>query len=289
MRPRDMLSYRHAFHAGNHADVLKHVVLTEALRYLVSKDSALWYIDTHAGVGQYRLNPNPPAGQAEWLNGIARLWQDGDVPAALQPYLSPYLNLVRALNPDGRLRFYPGSPRLAADLLRPGDKAWLFELLEKDFFTLREYLGGRPQVHCTAADGFAALKGLLPPAPRRGLICIDPSYELQSDYQRLLDTLADALQRFESGCYLVWYPIVQRPEELKLPARLLALGPKRWLRAEVQVRAPPPGGYGLYGSGVFVINPPWTLSGTLQELLPWLAKKLALDEHATHRLEFQLP
>jgi len=280
-----VLSYRHAFHAGNHADVLKHVVLTETLRYLARKDSALWYIDTHAGVGQYALNPHPPAGQAEWLNGIARLWQDSDVPVALQPYLS----LVRALNPDGRLRLYPGSPRLAVDLLRPGDKAWLFELLEKDFFALRDNLGGRTQVHCTAADGFAALKGLLPPAPRRGLICIDPSYELQSDYARVLDTLADALQRFESGCYLVWYPIVQRIEALELPARLLALGPKRWLRAELLVRAAPPGGYGLYGSGVFVINPPWTLSGTLQGLLPWLARKLALDEHAAQRLEFQLP
>jgi len=280
-----VLSYRHAFHAGNHADVLKHVVLTEALRYLARKESALWYIDTHAGVGQYTLNPRPPAGQAEWLNGIARLWQDGDVPAALQPYLK----LVRALNPDGNLRLYPGSPRLAADLLRPGDKAWLFELLEKDFFTLREHLGGRAQVHCTAADGFAALKGLLPPAPRRGLICIDPSYELLSDYARLIDTLADALQRFESGCYLVWYPMVQRAEALELPVRLLALEPKRWLRAELQVRVPPPGGYGLYGSGVLLINPPWTLAGTLQELLPWLARKLALDGHATHRLEFQLP
>ena len=280
-----MLSYRHAFHAGNHADVLKHLVLTEVLRYLLGKDTPLWYIDTHAGIGQYTLNPRPPAGQAEWLDGIARLWQCPDLPAALEPYLER----VRALNPDGKLRYYPGSPRLAADLLRPGDRAWLFELLGKDFSVLQQSFRGKGQLRCEEADGFASLKALLPPAPRRGVICIDPSYELKTDYQRLLDTLQEALQRFGTGCYLAWYPIVQRTAALELPLRLQALGAPRWLRAELRVKSPPPEGYGLYGSGMFVINPPWTLPGTLQGLLPWLARRLALDEAATHTLEFQLP
>jgi 23S rRNA (adenine2030-N6)-methyltransferase len=280
-----MLSYRHAFHAGGHADVLKHIVLTEVLRQLALKERALWYVDTHAGIGQYELNPHPPAGQAEWLDGIARLWDDGEMPAALEPYLER----VRALNPDGELRRYPGSPRLAADLLRPGDKAWLFEMLGKDFVALQELFRNRPQVHCAEADGFTALKGLLPPGPRRGLVFIDPSYELKTDFQRLLKTLGDALRRFESGCYLVWYPIVQRTEALQLPGRLLGLQPSRWLRAELRVKAPPAVGYGLHGSGLFVVNPPWKLPGVLQEVLPWLAGRLAQDGHAAHTLDWWLP
>jgi len=280
-----MLSYRHAFHAGNHADVLKHTVLTEVLRYLLGKDKALWYVDTHAGLGRYTLNPRPPAGQAEWLDGIARLWQAADLPPSLQHYVER----VRALNPDGKLRHYPGSPRLAADLLRPDDRAWLFELLGKDFRVLQENFRGDRNVRCEEADGFDALTGLLPPAPRRGLVCIDPSYEVKTDYKRLLDTLQVALRRFESGCYLVWYPIVQRAEAVELPTRLQKLPAPRWLRAELRVKSPPAEGYGLYGSGVFVINPPWTLPATLQEALPWLAQRLALDGGASHTLEFQLP
>lgn len=280
-----MLSYRHAFHAGNHADVLKHIVLTGVLGYLTRKDRPIWYIDTHAGIGQYRLNPRPPAGQAEWLDGIARLWEDEVVPAALEPYLER----VRALNPDGKLQFYPGSPRLAADLLRPGDRAWLYELLGKDFQALQKQFRDRQRIRCEEADGFAALKGLLPPGPRRGLVFIDPSYEVKADYQRLLDTLHDALRRFGSGCYLVWYPLVQRREALELPARLLQLQPARWLRAELRIKAPPASGYGLYGSGMFVFNPPWTLPAMLQDLLPWLARRLAVDGHEAQVLEWHLP
>ena len=280
-----MLSYRHAFHAGNHADVLKHIVLTEVLRYLTGKDNPLWYIDTHAGLGQYTLNPRPSAGQAEWLDGIARLWQESGLPAILEPYLAQ----VGALNPGGKLLRYPGSPTLAVDMLRPGDKAWLYELLGKDFRVLQERFRDRRQVRCTEADGFGALKSLLPPGPRRGVVFVDPSYEVKSDYQRLLETLADALQRFSSGCYLVWYPIVQRAEALELPAQLKQLGPSRWLRAELRVRAPPPEGFGLYGSGMFVINPPWTLPAFLDQVLPWLAGRLALDDSAAHALEYDLP
>ena len=275
-----MLSYRHAFHAGNHADVLKHVVLTESLRYLTQKASPLWYIDTHAGIGQYRLDPNPPAGKAEWRDGIARLWEAQDLPGALVPYLER----VRALNPDGRLRRYPGSPQIAVDLLRPGDKAWLFELLGKDFALLDKRFRGNALVHCAEQDGFEALRGLLPPAPRRALVLIDPAFEVQADYGRVVATLKEALERFESGCYLVWYPVVRRPAALDLPARLQRLAP-RWLRAELRVKAPPES-YGLYGSGMFVINPPYTLPSHLEEVLPWLTRKLALDDASGHMLEY---
>jgi len=280
-----MLSYRHAFHAGNHADVLKHFVLVEALHYLLQKDKPLWYVDTHAGIGRYTLDPKPPAGQAEWLDGIARLWREERLP----PVFGSYLERVRALNPDGRLRHYPGSPRLAADLLRDGDRAWLFELLGKDFARLQEQFREDQRIRCEEADGFIALRRLLPPQPRRGLVFIDPSYEQKTDYQRLIETLRGATRRFASGCYLAWYPIVQRSEALELPSRLLQLKPERWLRAELRVREPPPDGYGLFGSGMFVINPPWTLPAALEEALPWLAQRLALDESASHTLEYLLP
>ena len=284
-----MLSYRHAFHAGNHADVLKHVVLIESLLYLLGKPTPLWYVDTHAGIGQYTLNPKPPAGRAEWLEGIARLWEDPGRPAAVEPGLAAYLDRVRALNPDGRLRHYPGSSQLAADLLRPGDTAWLFELQPSDFPRLQAQFRGRPQIHCAREDGFEALRRLLPPAPRRGLVCIDPSYELEADYARVVEALQGALRRFATGCYLVWYPIVQRAAALELPDRMKALGAGRWLRAELRVQTPPAAGYGLYGSGVFVLNPPWALPATLQQVLPWLASRLALDGGAGHALEFDMP
>lgn len=280
-----MLSYRHAFHAGNHADVLKHLVLVESLRYLVGKPGPLWYIDTHAGVGQYVLNPRPPAGRAEWLEGIARLWDDPAAPAGLEPYLG----LVRKLNPDGRLRRYPGSPWLAAELLRRADRAWLHELQPSDYPLLQSEFENRRNVRCAKADGFGALRSLLPPQPRRGLVLIDPSYELQSDYDELVGALDDALARFRTGCYLVWYPIVPRAAAQELPARLAGLGAERWLRAELRVKAPPDGGYGLYGSGMFVINPPWSLRATLEAVLPYLAQHLALDTEAGQSLQYQLP
>lgn len=280
-----MLSYRHAFHAGNHADVLKHTVLVETLRYLLGKPAPLWYIDTHAGVGQYVLDPNPPAGRPEWREGVERVWAAPSPPAAL----AAYLEQVRALNPDGRLRRYPGSPQLAVDLLRPADRAWLHELQPSDFPLLEERFRGRSNVRSAKTDGFDALRALLPPSTRRALVCIDPSYELQSDYARLVEALQEARRRFETGCYLVWYPVVQRPAALQLPQRLRALGFGRWLQAELRVKGPPVEGYGLYGSGVFVFNPPWTLPAALQDALPWLAERLALDAQGGYTLEYEMP
>jgi len=280
-----VLSYRHAFHAGNHADVLKHLVLVECLRHLLQKPVPLCYIETHAGIGRYLLDPQPPAGKAEWLDGIARLWTVEDLPAGL----APYVDAVRALNPNGRLRHYPGSPWLAADQLRADDRAWLFELLGKDFRVLQRNFQGRSQLRCSEADGFAALCGLLPPQSRRGLVLIDPSYEVMDDYRRVVETLRDGMKRFASGCYLVWYPIVHRPEAQQLPEQLLELGLPRWLRAELQVRKPPAEGYGLHGSGMFVVNPPWTLPATLAPALTWLAQRLALDDGAGWRLDYEMP
>ncbi|OGT06154.1 MAG: 23S rRNA (adenine(2030)-N(6))-methyltransferase RlmJ, partial [Gallionellales bacterium RBG_16_57_15] len=204
-----MLSYRHAFHAGNHADVLKHFVEVQLLRYLAQKDKPFWYIDTHAGAGCYALDSGYATQNAEYESGIARLWQRDDLPAPL----AEYVELVKRLNPDGQLRLYPGSPLVALELLREQDRLRLFELHPSDSEILRENFAGHgAQVLIQAADGFGALKALLPPPPRRALVLIDPPYEDKQDYRRVTAALCEGLQRFANGIYAVWYPQLQRAE-----------------------------------------------------------------------------
>lgn len=259
-----MLSYRHAFHAGNHADVLKHSVLALILDYLGKKDKPFWYIDTHAGAGAYRLASAEAQKNAEFAGGIGRLWRLASRPDALRPYL----DAVLAFNPDGELRNYPGSPCLAAHLLREQDRLRLFELHPQDRAILSDHFAGDRRVRIAAEDGFSGLKSLLPPAPRRALVLIDPPYELKEDYQRVVSALADAQRRFATGVYMVWYPLLSRAEARRLPEQLAALGLPS-LRAELQIDEPA-GEFGMYGSGVFVVNPPWMLQGQLETLLPLL-------------------
>ncbi len=277
-----MLSYRHAFHAGNHADVLKHLVLIEMLAYMNQKDKPWWYVDTHAGAGIYDLSGDYARKNAEYEGGIGRLWGRADLPPALERLVDQ----VRRLNPDGQLRYYPGSPRLALEYARPSDKLWLFELHSTDQPLLRQALahaGRRAQIE--ARDGFAGLTAVLPPQPRRGLILIDPSYELKEDYRHVVDALKDGLKRFATGTYAVWYPMLQRAEAKQLPDKLKRLPVTSWLHASLSVRAPNPEGYGMHGSGMFIINPPWTLHDTLKETLPWLASVLGEDGRGGYTLE----
>lgn len=278
-----MLAYRHAFHAGNHADVLKHVVLLRLLRHLAQKEKPFWVIDTHAGAGVYPLTRGHGARQAEYETGIGKLWSRTDCP----PAVADYLEAVRALNPGGRLARYPGSPWLAWQHLRPQDRLRLFELHSSDQALLAERFAqaGR-QVAISAADGFAGLKALLPPPPRRGLILLDPSYELREDYGKVVHTLTDAMTRFATGEYAIWYPQLARLEAQRLPRRLIqAAGGRPWLDARLTVRKPSPDGFGLFGSGLFIVNPPWTLAAIMEETLPWLAQVLGQDEGAGYALE----
>lgn len=277
-----MLSYRHSYHAGNHADVLKHSILIQLLRHLQQKDKAFWAIDTHSGAGLYALDSEHAEKLGEYRDGIARLWERTDLP----PMIADYVAEVRALNGDGALQAYPGSPWLASRALREQDRLRLFELHSTDFRTLDSYFGQHgKQTMVYADDGFAHLKALLPPPSRRGLTLIDPSYELREDYGRLVAVMKDALQRFPTGMYAIWYPMLSKPESRQLPARLKALGAKDWLHASLSVRAPSKDGFGMHGSGMFVINPPWKLAATLAETLPWLTGVLADGEGATHVLE----
>jgi 23S rRNA (adenine2030-N6)-methyltransferase len=277
-----MFSYRHGFHAGNHADVLKHVVLVQLLKYLTQKDKAFWVIDTHAGGGGYSLESGYAAKSREYQTGIARLWDRTDLPAAL----ADYVHEVRRFNPDGSLRRYPGSPRITLEMLRDEDRLRLCELHTKEIALLREHFrdAGR-RVVIEAMDGFAALKAWLPPPPRRALVLVDPSYEDKNDYRAVVTAMREALGRFATGVYAVWYPQVQRRESDQLPNRLHQLATGDWLHVSLSVCAPAADGLGLHGSGVFVFNPPWTLEATLREAMPTLRKLLAQDDRASFRLD----
>jgi len=276
-----MLSYRHAFHAGNHADVLKHFVLVCLLRHLAQKDKPFWVIDTHAGAGAYGLDAGYAAKNAEFAEGIGRLLDKAELPTAL----ADYVDLVRGMNAGGKLSFYPGSPYLAAKLLRPQDRLRLFEMHPTDVDLLGKTFQNDKRVIVTRGDGFAGLRALLPPPPRRALVLIDPSYEDKADYSRVVEAVKDSLKRFPTGTYAIWYPQLARPEARRLPERLRALKDVAWLDASLSVRKPATGEPGMSGSGVFVVNPPWTLAGTLRECLPALKSALALDDNAGFHLE----
>ncbi|GAB3265747.1 23S rRNA (adenine(2030)-N(6))-methyltransferase RlmJ [Chitinimonas naiadis] len=277
-----MLSYRHAFHAGNHADVLKHYVLARLISYLNQKDKPYWYIDTHAGAGCYQLDEGYAAKNAEYAGGIARLWDRQDLPEGLADYVAQ----VRELNEDGQLRLYPGSPLVAQPLLRAEDKLRLFELHPTDFPILEENMAAaRRQAKLVKGDGFAGLKSLLPPATRRALTLIDPPYEEKKDYQRVVETLEDALTRFATGVYVVWYPLLQRSEPRQMVEYLKQLPVKSWLHASLTVHRPRIDGFGMHGSGLFILNPPWSLHEELQTTLPYLRERLALDAGASFQLE----
>ena len=276
-----MLAYRHAFHAGNHADVLKHVVLVRLLRHLNLKDKPYRVVDTHAGAGSTALHDADARKNREYLNGIQRLWQRQDLPEAV----ADYVQLVQRHNPDGTLEHYPGSPVLARMLLRAHDQLRLFELHPTDHALLQQMLGASKGVEVVQADGFAALKGQLPPSTRRALVLIDPSYEGVADYPAVVNAVADALRRFASALVMVWYPVVNKPGAQPMLQALKALAPKGWLHAGAQVQQGDAQGFGLLGSGVLVINPPYTLHDDLRDTLAWLAHALAQQPVPRHWLE----
>ena len=293
-----MFSYRHAFHAGNHADVLKHTVLIATLQHLLQKDAALTVLDTHAGAGLYRLDGDYATTSAESADGILRLVAPA-TPPALTPALQDYVDMVRAFNQGAATRVYPGSPFIAQRLLRDQDKLKLFELHPTDARALAgnvaQLEAGR-QVAVLPEDGFEGVKKFVPPPARRALVLCDPSYEIKSDYGRVLDLVQDSLKRFATGVYAVWYPIIPRPEAHDLPRRLKTMANKAgkpWLHATLTVKssklaAPASENQrrpGLPASGMFLINPPFTLQAALREALPQMAELLAQDRHATHGLE----
>jgi len=310
-----MFSYRHAFHAGNHADVLKHMTLLAVLRHMTQKQTALTVFDTHAGAGLYRLDGDYARTSGEAAEGFLRLLaapppllptKANQHPAADAPTSAPtalllqdYLDLVASFNSKNSQRVYPGSPFIIQRLLRERDRLKLFELHPTDTKTLganiAQLAAGR-QVAVLQEDGFEGLRKFLPPPARRALVLCDPSYEIKSDYARVPAMLADALQRFVTGTYIAWYPLIPRPEAHDVPRKLKTLAVKAqrpWLNASLtvknsklttdamgEVQRP-----GLPASGLFIINPPHTLKAALQAALPQLVLQLAQDEHAAWAVE----
>lgn len=299
-----MFSYRHAFHAGSHADVLKHLVLIASLRHLALKDTPFWVVDTHAGAGLYRLDGDYAGTSGEAADGILKLAaaaQAGSLDGQpLAPALADYLELVRSFNKQGQWRIYPGSPFITQRLLREEtrDRLKLFELHPTDSKALAAniaQLGAGRQVGVAREDGFESLKALLPPPPRRGLVLIDPSYEIKSDYAKVQAVLRDALQRFATGTYMVWYPVIPRPEAHELPRKLKTLANqlrKPWLHTVLNIGQPEQPALagderkaGLTASGMFVIHPPHTLKPALQEALPQLLAVLGRGRGKAQLLE----
>ena len=308
-----MFSYRHAFHAGNHADVLKHTVLIAAIDHLLEKDAPLTVVDTHAGAGLYRLDGDYADTSGEAAQGILRLLAElkkppvpatakktpAEEPAPLAEALARYLEVIADFNPKGGARIYPGSPFIVQHLLRDQDKLKLFELHPTDSRTLSANIAqleaGR-KIAVLLEDGFGSATKFLPPPSRRALVLCDPSYEVKSDYARVLDFAAESLKRFATGTYAVWYPIIPRPEAHDLPRRLKTMATKAgksWLHATLTVKSSkivtdPTGETrrpGLPASGMFLINPPHTLKAKLASALPQLVTHLAQDRNATFSLD----
>ncbi len=285
-----MFSYRHAFHAGSHADILKHLTLIHLVEYLQEKPGALTIIDTHAGAGIYSLKDGFATVSKEAEGGIFRLLKFIEAGNATSESVKKYLVLVQAENIGGELASYPGSPFILARLLRPQDRLKLFELHPKEIDILRHNvreLTQAKQIDVYAEDSFARLKGLVPPPSRRGLVLIDPSYEDKNDYRYLELALEEALQRFATGCYAIWYPVISRRESAALPDRMkkiVASHTRSWLQAELRVENAP-GERRLQASGMFIINPPWTLEKHLAQALPNLTKALGIDSGAQFLLK----
>ena len=265
-----MLSYRHSFHAGNHADVLKHIVQSLILNALQQKETPFVYHDTHSGVGRYDLTHEWSEKTGEYKQGIGRLWQQADTPAEIDSYLEA----VKALNQGEELRYYPGSPRIAHAHLRSQDRMVLSELHPSDYPLLEQEFARDRQVAIYKQDGFARLKASLPPKERRGLVLIDPPYELAKEYRDVVQAIAQSHKRWSTGIYAIWYPVVNRCDIEDMLDGLANLGIRKILQIELGV-APDTNQRGMTASGMIVINPPWKLESEMQTILPFLKQAIA--------------
>lgn len=274
-----MLSYRHAFHAGNFADVLKHSVLSLCLEHLIKKDKPFFYLDTHSGAGSYSLSQSKAQQNQEFQNGISQIWQLTAFPTELQPYLTA----IHTLNSGKQLKTYPGSPLLVKQYLRDQDYMRLYELHPKDHEKLKTLFKKIQHVRIEQSDGFAALKSALPPHIKRGIVLIDPSYEVKTDYQTATRQLIEGYKRFNTGTFLLWYPVVQRGRVNYMEQQLRNSKVRNILQVEHCI-SPDSTEHGMTGSGLFIINPPWQLNSQLATLLPFLQEKLSPQYNRTiHR------
>jgi 23S rRNA (adenine2030-N6)-methyltransferase len=286
------MNYRHAFHAGGFADVIKHIVLVRILSYLQEKPAAFRVIDTHAGAGLYDLTSDEARRGGEWLTGIARLMQ-ARLSETVLPLVAPYLDIVRAFNPPRDLEAYPGSPLIARALLRPQDRLTACEVEPKTRKRLIDALRRDTQARVVDLDGWMALPAFVPPNERRGLVLIDPPYEQKDEFERMAESFAQAFAKWPTGSYLLWYPVKSRRATDNLTrqvAEVTAGGaqPGRCLRVEFSV-APQAAETGLTSAGLLIVNPPWKLLDELKAILPELEKPLGQGGAGRFRLETPKP
>ncbi len=275
------MNYRHIYHAGNFADVLKHAVLARLIVYLQQKDKAFRVLDTHAGIGLYDFSSEEAQKTGEWRDGIGRL-MEAELPEGVAALLAPYLDAIRTLNPQGPITRYPGSPKLARMLFRPQDRLSAMELHPDDSRALARLFESDYQVRVTELDGWLALGAHLPPKEKRGIVLVDPPFEGAGEYERLVDGLAKAYRRFATGTYCLWYPIKKGAPVGEFHEALKALDIPKMLCAELSVRSDRET-TGLSGSGLIIVNPPFTLKDELHLLLPELKRVLAQDRYASQR------
>ena len=266
-----MLSYRHLFHAGSFADVFKHVLLTQLLLSLNEKDKPYFYLDTHAGIGLYDLSHPWAQKGREFESGIKKLWGRTDIPAAMKPYM----DIVRADNADGHLRYYPGSPRIARKLIRPIDRIALTELNKTDCAVLHELFARDKRVNVQLMDGLQSLKANLPPKERRGMVLIDSAFDVSREFARLAAALAEAHTRWATGTYAIWYPLMGAGVIRGFEKQIEAAGIKKVLQFELSVLSEDAST--MPGSGMIIVNPPWKFDTEMRTLLRWLWSALTVD------------
>jgi len=276
------MNYRHAFHAGNFADVMKHIILTRLIEYLKLKPGAFRVIDTHAGLGRYSLTGEEARRSPEWQDGIGRLLK-AELKPAVKELIQPYLDVIAAENPNGTLARYPGSPLIARKLFRPQDRLSALELHPKDARELGKLFDGDVQARITALDGWLALNAYVPPKEKRGLVLVDPPFEERDEFARIVEGFARAHKKWATGLYALWYPLKDPREANAFIGDLKRTGIPKMLRAELLIDAPVAGK--LYGSGMILVTPPFTLEAELRQILPALAHILGRTG-GNHRLDW---
>ncbi|GLU26927.1 23S rRNA (adenine(2030)-N(6))-methyltransferase RlmJ [Brucella sp. NBRC 12950] len=282
------MNYRHAYHAGNFADVVKHVILSRIVEYLKRKDQAFRVIDTHAGIGLYDLRGTEAGKTSEWTGGISRVFdavEKGEIPEAAIELLQPYLDVVRAVNNGKELRHYPGSPLLTRHLLRKQDRLSALELHPQDAKKLAKLFDGDYQARVIELDGWLSLGAHMPPKEKRGLVLVDPPFEIEGEFDRLVDGLVKAYKRFPGGTYALWYPVKDRKETERFSKRLRETEIPKIMRIELAIRAPSLEPR-LDGTGMIVVNPPYTLESEMQTLLPCLTKLLSEEKGSNFSIQW---
>ncbi|SBS35202.1 Ribosomal RNA large subunit methyltransferase J [Marinomonas spartinae] len=279
-----MLSYRHIYHAGNHADILKHITVSEICRHLTKKDTPFFYLDTHAGIGQYLLDSEQAQKNKEFQTGIARLLGEHHLPDAVDHFL----DIVREMNPSDTLTMYPGSPKVVDYYTRSKDKMHLCELHPNDYPVLAALFPNKRHANVVKDNGFDAVRAMLPPPQKRGFVLMDPPYEVKKDYQHVVTALQDGYKRFATGTFAIWYPVLSRKQANNLLKDVENTKIRNILLLEMCIRDSQEE-RGMAGSGMIIVNPPWTLEKEAKDFLPMLTKLLAEDDQSNCQVRWITP